>query len=185
MFLGYSCFLIVVTKERILMLLKILSTQSLKKENITVKWDFNFCWQQWWSKTNLLTSPNISEDRFLQNPFNQTELISQLDISLLRKTKNQRGKLAVTLSNWIIFSGLKCCQTACFYKQSSVGTQPCPFIYTLSMAVFQSLSICKTMWPPKPKIKCSFTENVHPSLDSIVDSPCFDFIFIIFWICFS
>lgn len=41
----------------------------------------------------LLSSPNI----FLQNAFKQNEFISQLDTSLLRKTKNQRGKLAVLL----------------------------------------------------------------------------------------
>ena len=78
------------------MLLKILRMQSLTKENI--KMGLQFLLTAVVVKTNLLpTSPNIIEDIFLQNPFKQNELICPLDTSLLTKTKNQRGKLAVLL----------------------------------------------------------------------------------------
>lgn len=74
-----------------------------------------------------------------------------------------------------------------FLQVKFYGTQPCLFIYILSMAIFflNSLSSFKgpTIWPAKPETFSIwlFTEIVHPSLDNITDSPCFDFTFIIIY----
>ena len=58
----------------------------------SIKMGLQFLLTALMAKPNLLlSSPNI----FLQNAFKQNKFISQLDTSLLRKTKNQRGKSAV------------------------------------------------------------------------------------------
>ena len=67
----------------------------------SIKMGFQFLLTALMAKPNLLlSSPNI----FLQNAFKQNEFISQLDSSLIRKTKNQRGKSAVLLSQPESFS---------------------------------------------------------------------------------